>query len=112
MRMIEAIIQPDRLDAVKTALARLGIGGLTAVESKGFGRQCNQAMNYRGTRMTVAFSPKVLLKLCVKDYEASPAVYAIVGAGRTGEVGDGKVFVYPVKEAVRIRTGEKDDDAL
>jgi nitrogen regulatory protein PII len=112
MQMIEAIIQPDRLDAVKTALATLGISGLTAVESKGFGRQCHQTVNYRGMKMAVAFCPKVLLKIVVKDYEVSPAVYAIVGAGRTGHVGDGKVFVTPISHAVRIRSGEMDDQAL
>jgi len=112
MQMIEAIIQPDRLDAVKTALADLGIFGITAVESIGFGRQCNQAVNYRGMRMTVASCPKILLKVVVKDYETAPTVHAIVNAGRTGQVGDGKVFVYPVDEAVRIRTGELNDSAL
>ena len=112
MQMIEAIIQPDRLDAVKTALATLGIQGVTAIESKGFGRQCNQTVNYRGMRMVVEFCPKILLKIVVKDYEAEPAVYAIVGAGRTGHVGDGKVFVTPISEAVRIRTGDKDNAAL
>ena len=112
MQMIEAIIQPDRLDAVKLALAKLGICGVTAVETKGFGRQCNQAVNYRGMRMTVACCPKIMLKVVVKDYEASPTVCAIVAAGRTGHVGDGKVFVYPVSDAVRIRTGELNDLAL
>jgi nitrogen regulatory protein PII len=112
MQMIEAIIQPERLDAVKTALATLGITGITALESKGFGRQCNQTVNYRGMHMAVEFCPKVLLKLCVKDHDASPAVNAIVNAGRTGKVGDGKVFVYPVSDAVRIRTGELNELAL
>jgi nitrogen regulatory protein P-II 1 len=112
MQMIEAIIQPDRLDKVKTALAALGIQGATAVESKGFGRQCNQAVNYRGMRMTVEFCPKILLKVVVKDYEAQAAVHAIVHAGRTGQVGDGKVFVTPISDAVRIRTGELNEQAL
>ena len=112
MQMIEAIIQPERLEKVTAALRALGIHGVTAVESRGFGRQCNQVMNYRGMRMTVASCSKIMLKIVVKDYEATPTVYAIVNAGRTGEVGDGKVFVSPVDEAVRIRTGELNDLAL
>jgi nitrogen regulatory protein PII len=112
MQMIEAIIQPDRLNAVTKALAGLGIHGVTAMEIKGFGRQCNQAVNYRGMRMTADCCPKIMLTVVVKDFEATPTVYAIVSAGRTGQVGDGKVFVHPVTDAVRIRTGELNDLAL
>lgn len=112
MQMIEAVIKPHKLDAVKTALAKLGILGVTAVECKGFGRQMGHTERYRGAKMDVGFVPKVLLKICVKNEEASKAVQEIVEAARTGEVGDGKIFVYPISEVVRIRTGEKDEAAL
>jgi nitrogen regulatory protein P-II 2 len=112
MQMIEAIIKPMRLDDVKNALARLGILGVTAMECKGFGRQMGHTERYRGTRMDVGFVPKIFLKVCVKDTELDAAINAIVEAARTGEVGDGKIFVYPVAKVVRIRTGEIDDQAL
>lgn len=112
MQMIEAVIKPFRLDAVKGALAKLGIRGATAMECKGFGRQMGHTERYRGAKMDVGFVPKVLLKVCVKDAEAPNAVQAIMEAARTGEVGDGKIFVYPVAQVVRIRTGEKDEQAL
>ena len=112
MQMIEAVIKPMRLDDVKNALARLGILGVTAMECKGFGRQMGHTERYRGTRMDVGFVPKILLKVCVKDAELDAAVNAIVEAARTGEVGDGKIFVLPVAKVVRIRTGETDDQAL
>ncbi len=112
MQMIEAIIKPHKLDAVKGSLARLGILGVTAVECKGFGRQLGHTERYRGAKMDVGFVPKVLLKVCVKSDECSKAVDAIVEAARTGEVGDGKIFIYPVNEVVRIRTGEKNEHAL
>src|SRR3954453_7289786 len=112
MQMIEAVIKPQKLDAVKSALAKLGILGVTAVECKGFGRQMGHTERYRGAKMEVGFVPKVLLKICVKSEESESAVNAIVEAGRTGEVGDGKVFVYPIAKVVRIRTGETDEKAL
>ena len=112
MQMIEAVIKPHRLDAVKTALAKLGILGVTAVECKGFGRQMGHTERYRGAKMDVGFVPKVLLKICVKSAEAPKAVEAIVEAARSGEVGDGKIFVYPIAEVVRIRTGERNEQAL
>lgn len=112
MQMIEAIIKPQKLDAVKLALAKLGILGVTALECKGFGRQMGHTERYRGARMDVGFVPKVLLKICVKDSEADSAVNAIVEAARTGEVGDGKIFVYPIARTVRIRTGEQNEQAL
>ena len=112
MQMIEAVIKPHKLDAVKGALAKLGILGVTAVECKGFGRQMGHTERYRGAKMDVGFVPKVMLKICVKDAEAEPAVSAIVEASRTGEVGDGKIFVYPIAQVVRIRTGETGDQAL
>src|SRR2546423_15722507 len=112
MQMIEAVIKPHKLDAVKTALAKLGILGVTAIECKGFGRQMGHTERYRGARMDVGFVPKVLLKICVKSEEAQKAAQAIVEAARSGEVGDGKIFIYPVAEVIRIRTGEKNEQAL
>ena len=112
MQMIEAVIKPFRLDAVKAALARVGILGVTAMECKGFGRQMGHTERYRGAKLDVGFVPKILLKICVKDQETSKVVEAIMEAARTGEVGDGKIFVYPVAQVVRIRTGERDEQAL
>jgi nitrogen regulatory protein PII len=112
MQMIEAVIKPHKLDAVKGALARIGILGVTAVECKGFGRQMGHTERYRGAKMDVGFVPKVLLKIAVKSEEADKAVQAIVEAARTGEVGDGKIFVYPIGQVVRIRTGETNEQAL
>jgi nitrogen regulatory protein PII len=112
MQMIEAVIKPHKLDAVKGALAKLGILGVTAIECKGFGRQMGHTERYRGAKMDVGFVPKILLKIVVKSTEANAAVSAIVEAARTGEVGDGKIFVYPIAEVVRIRTGERDEKAL
>jgi nitrogen regulatory protein PII len=112
MQMIEAVIKPHKLDAVKGALAKIGILGVTAVECKGFGRQMGHTERYRGAKMDVGFVPKVLLKICVKDSDREPAVNAIVESARTGEVGDGKIFVYPISQVVRIRTGETGDQAL
>jgi nitrogen regulatory protein PII len=112
MQMIEAVIKPHKLDAVKTALAKIGILGVTAIECKGFGRQMGHTERYRGAKMDVGFVPKVLLKICVKTEETAAAVKSITEAARTGEVGDGKIFVYPIVEAVRIRTGERNESAL
>jgi len=112
MQMIEAVIKPHKLDAVKGALAKLGILGVTAVECKGFGRQMGHTERYRGAKMDVGFVPKILLKIAVKSDETSKAVEAIVEAARTGEVGDGKIFVYPIAEVVRIRTGDRNEQAL
>ena len=112
MQMIEAVIKPHKLDAVKAALAKLGILGVTAVECKGFGRQMGHTERYRGAKMDVGFVPKVMLKICVKEDEAQKAVEAILEAAKTGEVGDGKIFVFPIAEVTRIRTGEKNEKAL
>ena len=112
MQMIEAVIKPHKVDAVKHALARIGILGVTAVECKGFGRQMGHTERYRGAKMDVGFVPEVLLKVCVKQEDVSRASTAIVEAARTGEVGDGKIFIHPVAEVIRIRTGEKNEQAL
>ena len=97
---------------MKHALARLGILVVTAIECKGFGRQMGHTERYRGAKMDVGFVPKVLLKVCVKSEDAQRCVTAIIEASRTGEVGDGKIFLYPVAEVIRIRTGEKNEQAL
>jgi len=112
MQMIEAVIKPQRLDQVKTALAKLGVFGVTAIECKGFGRQMGHTERYRGARLDVGFVPKVMLKICVKDEMVDGAVDAITAAARTGEVGDGKIFVHPIQRVIRIRTGETNDQAL
>jgi nitrogen regulatory protein PII len=112
MQMVEAIIKPQKLDAVKAALAKIGILGATAVEVKGYGRQAGHTERYRGAKMDVGFVPKIQLNVCCKDEDTTKAVETIVEAARTGEVGDGKIFVYPVTEVVRIRTGDRNEKAL
>jgi nitrogen regulatory protein PII len=112
MQMIEAVIKPQRLDQVKTALAKLGVFGVTAIECKGFGRQMGHTERYRGARLDVGFVPKVMLKICVKDETVESAIDVITTAARTGEVGDGKIFVYPIARVVRIRTGETNEQAV
>ncbi|HEX2973487.1 MAG TPA: P-II family nitrogen regulator [Tepidisphaeraceae bacterium] len=112
MQMIEAVIKPSKLEAVKTVLAKQGVLGVTAVECKGFGKQMGHTERYRGSKLDVGFVPKILLKVCVKDEDCSKAVQSITETARTGEVGDGKIFVYPIAKAIRIRTGEQDDLAL
>lgn len=112
MQMIEAVVKPQKLDVVKTALAEIGILGVTAVECRGFGRQMGHTERYRGAKVDVAFLPKILLKICVKDCDTEKAIEAIVSTTRTGQVGDGKIFVYPVATVIRIRTGERDEVAI
>src|SRR2546421_12909488 len=97
MEMLEAVIKPQKLDAVKAALAKIGILGVTAIEVKGYGRQAGHTERYRGAKMDVGFVPKVLLQICVKSEEKDKAIKTIVEAARTGEVGDGKLFVYPIE---------------
>ena len=112
MHMIEAIIKPSSIDGIKSKLAGLGILGMTALECKGFGKQKGHTERYRGGRMDVGFVPKVTLKIAVREEDLDKAISAIESAARTGNVGDGKVFVYPLAKVVRIRTGETDNDAL
>jgi len=112
MHMIEVVIRPSSLDGVKAKLTELGILGVTAVECKGFGKQKGHTERYRGGRMDVGFVPKVLLKIAVRSEDLDKAVEAITSAARTGQVGDGKMFVYELGKVVRIRTGEADNDAL
>jgi nitrogen regulatory protein P-II 1 len=112
VKKIEAIIKPHRLDEVKEALADLGVTGMTAFEVKGFGRQKGHTEIYRGSEYTVNFVPKLKLEMIVSDELAPKVEQAIVDAARTGKIGDGKVFTYDCEGAVRIRTGERGDDAL
>jgi nitrogen regulatory protein PII len=112
MKKIEAIIKPFRTEAVKDALAEVGIEGMTLSEVKGFGRQKGHSEIYRGTEYTVDFLPKVKFEIVVADDRAQRAVDAIIRAAKTGKIGDGKVFVTEVEQAVRIRTDERGAEAV
>jgi nitrogen regulatory protein P-II 1 len=112
MVRIEAIIRPSRLDEVKSALDELGIQGISVTEIKGAGKQKGYTQHYRGSEYQVNLLPKVQLVVVVADAQMDRVVEAIEGAARTGEIGDGKIFVMPVMEAVRIRTGERGDSAV
>ena len=112
MKKIEAIIKPFKLDEVKEALQEAGIQGLSVTEVKGFGRQKGHTELYRGAEYVVDFLPKVKIELIVTDDMVEPAIAAIIQAARTDKIGDGKIFVYPVEQAIRIRTGETGDDAI
>ncbi len=112
MKKIDAFIRPHRLVAVKKALDRASIRGMSVTEIKGFGRQGGHAELYRGTEYRVEFLPKIKIDLVVKDQDVEAALSALTEAGRTGEVGDGKIFITPVDEAIRIRTGETGEAAL
>ncbi len=112
MHMIECVVKPSALDRVKSGLAQLGVFGVTALECKGFGKQKGHTERYRGARLDVGFLPKVLLKIAVRDEQVDEVIAKVIAAARTGNIGDGKIFVYPLSKVVRIRTGETDDDAL
>ena len=112
MKKVEAIIKPFKLDEVKQALSEIGIAGLTATEVKGFGRQKGHTEHYRGAEYVVDFLPKVKVEVVVSDALASKVVEVIERAAKTGRIGDGKIFVVPVEEVIRIRTGERGEDAL
>ena len=112
MIKIEAIIRPQRLDEVKSALDDLGVSGMTVVEVRGSGKQKGFTQHYRGAEYTVNLLQKVKLEIVVAESEVEPIVNAIVTAARTGEIGDGKIFLIPVSGVVRIRTGERDADAV
>jgi nitrogen regulatory protein PII len=112
MKTIIAIIKPFKLDEVKTALTAIGIEGMTVTEVKGFGRQKGHTEVYRGSEYTVDFLPKIKLELALADDVVAKAVAAIIGAARTGSIGDGKIFVQPLDTAIRIRTGETDESAI
>ena len=112
MKLIEAIIKPFKLDEVKDALNEIGIEGITVSEVKGFGRQKGHTELYRGAEYVVDFIPKVKLEIAVADELVAKVVETIETAAKTGRIGDGKIFVLPLEAAVRIRTSEKDGDAL
>jgi nitrogen regulatory protein PII len=112
MKKIEAIIKPFKLEEVKDALGEVGIEGMTVTEVKGFGRQKGHTEIYRGSEYTVDFLPKIKLELVLPDSQVEAAVATIVKTAKTGKIGDGKVFVLPVEDAVRIRTDERGDAAV
>ena len=112
MKKIEAINKPFKLEEVKDALGDMGIEGMTVSEVKGFGRQKGHTEMYRGSEYTVDFLPKIKLEIVLGDNQWEPAVAAIIKAAKTGKIGDGKVFVYSIEQAIRIRTEEKGDQAV
>jgi len=112
MKKIEAVIKPFKLDEVKEALQEVGVQGLTVIEAKGFGRQKGHTELYRGAEYVVDFLPKVMVIIVVEDNMVERVIEAITNAARTGRIGDGKIFVTPVEQAIRIRTGEKGSAAI
>jgi nitrogen regulatory protein P-II 1 len=112
MKKVEAIIKPFKLDEVKSRLRELGVSGMTVCEVKGFGRTGGKTEVYRGSAYVVDFVPKTRIEVAVKDSLVPDVVEAILSAARTGKIGDGKIFVTAIDEAIRIRTGEKGDDAV
>ncbi|MEL6800373.1 MAG: P-II family nitrogen regulator [Pseudomonadota bacterium] len=112
MKKVEAIIKPFKLDEVKEALQEIGVQGLSVLEVKGFGRQKGHTELYRGAEYVVDFLPKVKIEVVLEDDQVEPAIEAIVGAAKTDKIGDGKIFISPVEDALRIRTGETGGDAL
>ncbi len=112
MKKIEAIIKPFKLDDVKDALNEIGIKGITVTEVKGFGRQKGHTELYRGAEYVVDFLPKVKLEIIARDENVPAIIEAIEKAARTGKIGDGKIFVTPIEEVIRIRTGERGEDAI
>ena len=112
MKKIEAVIKPFKLDEVREALSEIGVTGLTVTEVKGFGRQRGHTELYRGAEYVVDFLPKVKVTLIIGDKDVDRAIEAIIKAARTGKIGDGKIFVTPVEQALRIRTGETGSNAL
>ena len=112
MKKIEAIIKPFKLDDVRESLSEIGIMGMTAIEVKGFGRQKGHTELYRGAEYVVDFLPKVKIEIVVKDEQVDRCLEVITESARTGKIGDGKIFVSPVEQSIRIRTGESGDEAL
>jgi len=112
MKKIEAIIKPFKMEDVKEALSEIGIEGMTVSEVKGFGRQKGHTEIYRGSEYTVDFLPKVKFELVLADERVAKAVEAITGAAKTGKIGDGKVFILPIEDAIRIRTEERGEAAI
>ena len=112
MKKIEAIIKPFKLDEVKEALQEIGLQGITVTEARGFGRQKGHTELYRGAEYVVDFLPKVKIEVVIEDNMVDKVVDAIITAARTGRIGDGKIFIMPIEEVIRIRTGEKGADAI
>ena len=112
MKMVTAIVKPFKLDEVREALSGIGVQGITVTEVKGFGRQKGHTELYRGAEYVVDFLPKVKVEVVVKDADVDRCLEAIVKAAKTGKIGDGKIFVTPVEQVVRIRTGETDESAV
>ena len=112
MKLIKSIIKPFKLEDVKDALSEIGVEGMTVLEAKGFGRQKGHTEIYRGSEYTVDFLPKVKLEIVVDDEQVDDVIDKIVSTANTSKIGDGKVFVSPIEEAVRIRTGERGPDAV
>lgn len=112
MKKIEAVIKPFKLDEVKEALQEIGLQGITVTEAKGFGRQKGHTELYRGAEYVVDFLPKVKIELVIEDSMLDKAIEAIKSAAHTGRIGDGKIFIVPVEDAIRVRTGERGSDAI
>ena len=112
MKLVMAVIKPFKLDEIRDALTSVGVHGLTVTEAKGYGRQKGHTEIYRGAEYTVNFLPKLKIEVAVASDQVDQVVAAIIGAAKTGEIGDGKIFVMPLDHAVRIRTGETDETAL
>jgi nitrogen regulatory protein P-II 1 len=112
MKLITAVIKPHQLESVKEALAALGVAGMTVSEVQGYGRQKGHTEVYRGAEYTVEFVPKIRLEVVIDEFDTAKVVDALVNAARTGRIGDGKVWVTPVEDVVRVRTGERGLDAL
>jgi nitrogen regulatory protein P-II 2 len=112
MKLVSAIIKPFKLDDVREALSEIGIAGITVTEVKGFGRQKGHTELYRGAEYVVDFLPKIKLEVAIDDAQLDSVIEAITNAAGTGKIGDGKIFVYPLEQAIRIRTGESGPEAL
>jgi nitrogen regulatory protein P-II 2 len=112
MKMVTAIIKPFKVDEVRDALTAIGVHGMTATEVKGYGRQKGHTEIYRGTEYAVSFLPKVKIEIAVPTAQVDKVIETVIGAAKTGQIGDGKIFVFGIDQAVRIRTGESDDAAL
>jgi len=112
MKLVQAVIKPFKLDDVRDALAKVGVEGLTVTEAKGFGRQKGHTEVYRGAEYEVDLLPKTLLEVVVRDEQLQEVVHTITDTAQTGKIGDGKIFVYEVEQAIRIRTGEEGEAAI
>ena len=112
MKLVSAIIKPFKLEEVRAALDNIGVSGMTISEVKGFGRQKGHTELYRGAEYVIDFLPKIKIEIAISDEIVKQVTEAIVSAAATGKIGDGKIFISPLEQAIRIRTGEKDDDAI